>query len=203
MVPCGLRDARRAPADRQRQGRPAGAAGPERRDDRSRSPGWSFRGRPPRNSWPGSGPSCWASRRVGVHDDFFELGGHSLLATQLDLARSRGAPGRAAAARAVRAAHGGRARRGRRGQGRRGRTAPPIEPVPRAASDAAVLRARSVCGSSTSCCPDRPSTTSRRCAVSPAPLDERALGRSFDEVRAPPRSAAHDLFGAWRTGPSR
>ena len=53
---------------------------------------------PPRTPWRrlsrGSGPRCWSSDRVGVHDNFFDLGGHSLQSVQL-VSRLSAALGRA------------------------------------------------------------------------------------------------------------
>ncbi len=85
MVPAAFVRARRAAAQRQRQGRPAGPAGAARsrhvrRDAASPAPHAR-----PRSCWRRSGPRCWALERrsAASTDNFFDLGGHSLLATQV------------------------------------------------------------------------------------------------------------------------
>ena len=83
----GLRGARRAAADPQRQGRPQGPAGARAGGGRRRA-AWRS-ARRPRSCWPGSGPRCSGVDGSACDDDFFALGGHSLLATQCARLRER------------------------------------------------------------------------------------------------------------------
>ena len=80
--PVGVRHARRVAADGQRQGRPAGAAGPRRS-----APGGDGDYVAPRSAVEEAVAAIWADvlglERVSVEADFFALGGHSLLATQV------------------------------------------------------------------------------------------------------------------------
>ena len=88
MVPVGVRGARRAAADAQRQGGPQGAAGAGRggavATARYVAPRTADRG----GAGGDLGARCSGSSGSGAHDNFFELGGHSLLAMRL-IARVR------------------------------------------------------------------------------------------------------------------
>ena len=168
----GVRRARRAAADAQRQGRPPGPARAASRPSAGRARGeraaHAGRGAARRDL---GGPARRAASGSASHDDFFDLGGHSLLATRVVARRARGLRRRAAAARAVRGAD--RRRPGGAGRGRppgERRPAPPLRSAarPARAGEAVELPAsfgRSGSGSSTSSSPAaRPTTCRWRCA---------------------------------------
>ena len=144
MVPAAFVRAGGAAADAQRQGGPR-ARCPRPEATRSRVGRTGARARRSRRSL----ARIWAEvlgldRGRRRHDNFFELGGHSLLAMQVVSRIAAGVRGGAAAADALRGAHGGRRwPRGSRSCGAAGRpaAAPPLVPVPRDGSAAAVVRA--------------------------------------------------------------
>ena len=88
----GLRAARRAAPDRERQGRPPRAPRARRGAASARDVDPLSRRRDGRGGGArrASGPACSRLERVGVHDNFFELGGDSILGIQI-VARARDA----------------------------------------------------------------------------------------------------------------
>ena len=130
----GLRRARRAAADAQRQGRPQGPARPERSAARAGAAPSSRRARRVEEVLAGIWAEVLGLEQVGIHDNFFELGGHSLLATQVALAHPRRLrvelPLRELFAFPTVAEPGAQAG-GRRAAASPGRAAPPLAALPR------------------------------------------------------------------------
>ena len=194
----GLRAARRAAADAQRQGGPQGAAGSASR------PG-ARRGRlvAPRTPAEELLAGIWAEvlgpSGSGATTTSSTLGGHSLLATRVVSRVREPSRRRAAAARPVRGADGGRARaldRAARPAGGRRPAPPPLAPVPRDGAAAALLRPAAALVPRPARAGQRRPTTSR----SPCASAARSTWRP--SPAASPRSSAATRCCA-RRSPSR